>query len=298
MAKYELPTPDQAYDALCRDGDFFAGYEDVSVETPLTYEHPRKGTRNIHIDPRALSACTVVYANGEALTDALYEHGAQEVAPADEAIGAIDGYLSDDPQEMIWGVSGFASAGNRYVAEAQLMRKFFTELAYKNCEPSLVVNGGLRTGMLGLSSLIAKDFDIPTLGFAPLQGLGTIAPNNLLIGGPTYMSRQMLVGSAADVMTVWGGREGTLQECEIAVDRGVCILLMNAREYEDEDVPNTFYKSGKLREAYGEGQLVIYNHAENNLSEKIDEVRAAALARPFSRVLRRAIFPRLLKKLM
>jgi hypothetical protein len=110
MANYELPTYDQAYDALCITGDPFTGLEDCSKETSLTYQHHSKGERSVAIDPRALSGCDVVFAD-ESLTDLLYEHGAREVAPLDEAIDAMDGYLSSNTTELVWGVSGFATGG-------------------------------------------------------------------------------------------------------------------------------------------------------------------------------------------
>lgn len=297
MATYhETPTYEQARHALDETGDPFTGLQDQSVQVPLTYQHHRHGERNVEVDPRALSSCDVVYAD-ETMTDILYEHGAREVAPLEEAVEVIDGFLTNDPQELIWSVSGFATAGNRYIEEGRAMDALFTELAFRGRLPELVVDGGSRTGVLGLSAYIARERGVSTLGFTPLQGLDSMAPHDhLIVGGETYRDREKLVGSAADIITVWGGRDGTEREIIRAADCQSTIFFMNGREYTEEDVPQTFYRHEALRDAYEDGRLVVYNHGSDDLSAKLDEVVTAAQANPISRAIRRAAFPGLLRK--
>jgi predicted Rossmann-fold nucleotide-binding protein len=110
------------------------------------------------------------------------------------------------------------------------MHALFAELNYSNRMPELIVNGGSRTGVLGLSAYIARLHGVQTLGFTPLQGLDNMAPQSqLIVGGNTYRDREKLVGAAADVLTVWGGQGGTERECEAAVDRHIPVFMVNSR---------------------------------------------------------------------
>lgn len=267
-----LPSYRQALKSVRETGEMlerpYTGWE-----TGVEYEHPEKGTQGIVVDDRVLPAIDHFYTNNKALSLALGKRHVYTVATT-RAMQVLNYALAGDG--VVWGLSGYASAfpGAKYHAEADGIEKFYEHFRAIGHKPALVVDGGVSAGVLGLNGIIAKQFQVPTLGFIPLQGLGSMGPRtHMVVYGATYQDREKAVAAASDILTCWGGKKGTERECEAAIDDGSIVILTRFREYEPDSLPSQYLRNPKLKEAFDRGQLIVCDS-----HDKIAECVAKALA--------------------
>lgn|GEM_PF-2930710 len=266
MYSPELPTSRDIFRLIEQHGEPFAEVGEQRVSIPgLEYDEGK----TVEVDPRVIAASGIVYANGSRLTDALYMHGAKTVLPLEKAYDYVAGHLSRPTEEsLVIGTSGFATAvSSGYKDEAALLYTMYDYADRTRANLALSIDGASRPGILGLNVAAANLHNIPTLGYIPLKGLADMLPHDhLVISGNKYKQRQAHVGTTPDLLTVYGGRGGTLSECEAAIKAGGVVLQCNARVYGSEDLPNTYQQSDILREAVEKQQFIIHN-PEDDMDE-------------------------------
>ncbi len=180
---------------------------------------------------------------------------------------------------MIWGFSGYATGGVdpetgkpfSYAEEAQSLLTLYNYLDEKGEAPSLAVDGGVSEGFLALNSVVAASANVPTLGFIPKQGLKSVGiRDHMVVAGETYQDREALVATA-DTLVCAGGAAGTTRECIGAVRNGAAALLLWHEKYRDDALPNAFLQHKDLREAFGDGRLVVCKSLDK-IPEKVDQI--------------------------
>lgn len=187
----------------------------------VNYTHPRKGTFEAAADPRVIAACNVMYTDDDRLMMALSGQCGL-VSTLKEAGELFRRHFS--LPELVVGVSGYASRGYPCAQFASAL-----SLAYQSLmslgKPSLACDGATGAGILGLNGIVASRHGIPTLGFAALQGLASMAPRtHMVVDGHTYRGREELVGSAPDLLMCFGGGDGSLRECLASLRAGGSVL--------------------------------------------------------------------------
>lgn len=205
-----LPTFQAALGNLRRTGEMLPPY--TCPELDVTYEHPRKGSLPIAIDDRVLPAVGTLYTNNRALGEAVrskFDHQTRTLAHAQAIL--LDALQVSAP---VWGFAGYTGTGIGYDTEAAGIGKFYRHLGQLKYKPKLIVDGGVSTGVLGLSSIFAKSLHIPTLGFIPFKGLSSIGPRtHMVVCGATYPNRQVAVAAASDILVCWGRERGN--DCRV-----------------------------------------------------------------------------------
>ncbi len=236
MPQQDLPDLTRAYELLCTRGMYIPkGARQIEPLTGVEYRHPTKGRRPVTADIRMLSQSSRLYAE-VALHESLGSHGL-----AVRAVGDVLSLLKERyDQGLVWGFSGFATGGFSYAAEARAMRALHGSLKNMGLEPSLISDGGVSEGVLGLSGVLAERSGIPSLGFLPRQGLASAGQRtHMVVRMHTYEGRERLVGTVPDVLVCVAGGGGTLNECEAALNQGSVVLLMAVRGYD----PPSFVES-------------------------------------------------------
>lgn len=255
-----LPTFQAALGNLRRTGEMLPPY--TCPELDVTYEHPRKGSLPIAIDDRVLPAVGTLYTNNRALGEAVrskFDHQTRTLAHAQAIL--LDALQVSAP---VWGFAGYTGTSIGYDTEAAGIGKFYRHLGQLKYKPKLIVDGGVSTGVLGLSSIFAKSLHIPTLGFIPFKGLSNIGPRtHMVVCGATYPDRQVAVAAASDILVCWGGKEGTIAECCMAIENGSCVILPIFRKYEQGSLPNQYLQIPLLRGAVTSGQLLVCTSPED-----------------------------------
>jgi hypothetical protein len=261
-----LPSLLQAYDRLCSTGEQYPDADRYIIDTGLTFEHPEDGLRPIRIDRRALTATGVVYTNDYHLWSVLHHHGIYTEGSAN--LLSLLNNLIEDRSSLIWGVAGYTSVidGVRYDVEGEGITALYDTLIAKGYPPSLVVDGGVRKGCLGLNGVITELRDLPSLGLPPEAGLDNAGIRRRAgICAKTYAQRQIHVGTIPDVLVCVGGGGilannkpgGTLQECIYAIDNGSVVLLLALRDYGPTSLPGSYQRISKLVEAEVDGRLIV-----------------------------------------
>ncbi len=253
-----LPT----YRSLCYNGLQFPEPHDTTQLEGLTYTHPVKGERLITIDREVLAAQGVLYASDLALQAALRGHGIAAESP-EAAVEFLESQLQGDQEA--WAFSGFATGGfdpdtrkpYSYQSEADGLLALYEHLVEIGQLPKMTFDGGVNEGFLPLQALVARSLRIPTTGFIPKQGLGSVGiRDHMIIGGETYQDREALVATA-DRLVCAGGVGGTIRECVKAVRKGVPVLIMGNKEYPAESLPNMYRQDEELDRAFRTGRLIM-----------------------------------------
>jgi hypothetical protein len=280
----ESLTFHEAYQAACTYGDMFAGYENPVHQTELTFP-VREETRRLCFDRQTLQANQRVYADGPELTQALQESGVSRLHSLAEAVEFL-GDKYRNTSRIVIGFCGFTGSDLtgelNYHAEASAIQAVYRTLEADRRSPILAVNGAMRTGILGISTLVAQSFWVPSMGYAPLQGLKKIAPqSHLVISGNTYGDRQPLVGATGDLLVAMGGKKGTENECRIALDKGSVVYLLSAHDYDEDTFPYTYSNNPRFVEAEEDGQLVVCRRTSelrSTLRQAVDRTMDQAIA--------------------
>ena len=256
------------YQAACDYGDMFVDYGDMAEPTALSYQKIDGEQHPVSIDSRVLGLSGLAYAGNQELRDALLANGAREVLDMGYAANIFSHAYEN--KKVIIGFSGFTGHGSPgkpldYAAEATGITEIYSFLSTID-RPALSIDGGIRTGVLGLNAIIARQFGIDSVGFVSLQGLKKVAPHmDLIVYGDTCENRQELVGVSPDLLVVEGGKKGTESECEAAIKYGSVVLLNNVRYYADDAFPRTFRNLPHLAEAEQNGQLIVREYGDNSV---------------------------------
>lgn len=244
---------EEAYESLCRTGEFISGSAPQRLNH-RTFRHPNEGVRPVMVDSDTLEQCPNIYASHPFRT-ALRQQFSVAVKSHQAAATLINGLFDRD--ELIWGVSGFASAEYEYHEEGRGLWELYSFLSEQQ-QPSLVTDGGVTQGVLGLNGVLAALRGIPSLGCPPLQGLASLGQRkHVLVHGETYRDREMLVGSLPDILVCVGGGPGTIRECLHALEHGSVVLLLNLKTYQPGTLPRTYFTNEKMREAVMQGRLLV-----------------------------------------
>lgn len=271
-----LPNLQQAYDLLRTQGEQFPGPRAITPLDDLTFDHPRKGAVTIGIDEAALSRQGMIYTGDPAMRSAL---GERNIATNDlRAVGrVIENCIQQDGR--IWGFSGYATGGYSYETEAEGLSKLYEHLAENDNKPALTVDGGVSAGNLGLSGVIASMHNVPTIGMIPRQGLASVGiRDHLVVWGNTYKDREVLIGTAPDVLVCIGGGEGTQRECQAALRWGTPILLLAlSEEYAPNSLPST-YKTFPEMVAAIDGETMVVCRSMDAIPQSVDIILEAGEA--------------------
>lgn len=230
MSTMPLPTYEDSYHSLCRNGTSFPASNRSVVNV-------RDGRLTIPVDHFALPGVGRLYTNRGAIKRQIGRR-------------ARFGHLGDVAEVvktaheggLIWGFSGYATPGPEYLREGRVMRMIFTALHQWYQLPSLVVDGGVSDGVPGLSGVIAPHYTVPTLGYVPLKGLDSYGPRTHLVAHKqTYREREVMVGVTPDILVCVGGAGGTIRECEAALrNGGVVLMLAPKNDYDEQSLPGTY----------------------------------------------------------
>ena len=279
-----------AYESLCRNGQIDPQGELYRLSN-LTYRHPNKGVRPILVDSTTLQQSKAVYARPP-FRNALRQFSIS--AKSYQAAAAlIDGIFTQE-ERLVWGVSGFASTEYGYTEEGRGLSELYSYLGGEQ-QPSLIVDGGVAQGVLGLSGVLAAMRSMPTLGCIPLQGLAALGQReHTLIWGDTYRAREILVGSLPDILVCVGGGPGTIRECLHALNQGSVVLLLALKAYEPGTLPHIYFTNERMREAVMDGRLLVCDSV-STVAAKAQEVWEVGLRNArLSRTKRRPTIRRLL----
>lgn len=246
MSDKDLPSVEDAYRSLRDYGDQFLTAP--LVPQPLSgvmFSHPRHGVIEAKADPRVLAACERMYTNNERLMVALSGRCGL-VCMQEDALAMLSGHFS--LPQLVVGVSGFASRGYSCVAVASALSVAYGCLwTIPEYTPSLVCDGATGAGALGLSGVLAQSYGLPTLGFAALQGMSSMAPRtHMVVGGQTYQDREELVGSAPDLLLGFGGGKGTLNECLASLRAGGSVLSVQPHDSWRKAMDGPWVAEGRL----------------------------------------------------
>ena len=249
-----LPTSEEALRMLRREGRYFPESNRRIAAVPGATYRDRRGVHPVSLDHYALCGTTKVFTNNTAVAAVTNPLG--HTGPA---AGILPIIRQAQTGGLVWGFSGFAMPGYDYTAEAAGMIELIRALNGTGQTPSLICDGGVSDGVLGLSGALAKHHGIPSLGYAPLEGLACIGPRNTLVAHKdTYRAREILVGITPDILVCVGGGPGSLRECEEAIKSGGIVVLLSLREYDyDLAVVKTYRNSTVLREAAGNGTFIV-----------------------------------------
>jgi len=251
-----LPNAEQALALLSRQGRHFPEADRMLRGLSAVTYRDRHGTHPVSLDTHALTGTGHFYANNPELAALAASLGPRLGGRANAILPTIRMAQSNG---MVWGFSGFAMPGHPYRIEMQGMTELLTMLLNMGQLPSLLCDGGVSDGILGLAGVLAKHFGVPSLGYAPLEGLASIGPRDLLVAHKhTYQQREILVGITPDVLVCVGGGPGSQRECEKAIQNGGIVVLLSLREYDyDQAVIKTYRSSKVLREAADDGTFII-----------------------------------------
>jgi predicted Rossmann-fold nucleotide-binding protein len=274
MAPLKLPDDEESYRLLCERGEQVpATWRRIESLNGLTYEHPCRGRLEVMVDRAALAHAGRVYAGSNALRGALRERGAS-TATLIEVTRLVGRHLSTDT--LVWGFSGYATAGYPCDVEAHSLAELYRYLSQLRTKPVLVVDGGVSTGVLGLNGVIAKQHQITTLGFIPLQGLGAMAPrDHVVVWGDTYQDREILVGTLPDILICVGGGAGTRRECQAALSNGSVVLLLAPRNYGPSSLSETYQGFSEMTQAMSEHRLFVCGQ-DDSMRSCVDAALLAA----------------------
>jgi hypothetical protein len=256
---------------LCAEGRQFPEPRDHTVLDGIAFNHPKKGKVDITIDADIMARQGRIYAGDADLRAALQRYGVY-TGDLEDANEFMQGKLAE--KGLILGVSGFAMGDYEYSAEAEGMVRIYDHLSAINKKPSLAIDGGISAGSLGLSGVIAKAYEVPTLGVPPRQGLANIGDrDHLVVWGNTYRDREVLVGTLPDMLVCVGGAAGSRRECQEALKHGSTVLLLALKDYFDEDVPHTYENFEDMRSAANPkvGRLVVCETIEA-IPEAVDDL--------------------------
>ncbi|HET6746971.1 MAG TPA: hypothetical protein VFH06_02600 [Candidatus Saccharimonadales bacterium] len=263
----------RTYDELCLTGRTPPALNARTFHLPnLTYTHPHDGERSVLIEKESLRSVGCIHARPDVRL-ALGEKGIH-AAPLEDAVALIERRFQQD--DLIWGVSGFASAGFNYTTEAKALSELYGYLVGTERAPSLSVDGGVSDGNLGLNAVIAAMHGVQTLGCIPLQGLKCASQRSFMIAwGDTYKDREILVGTIPDVLVCVGGLDGTRRECETALRNGSVVLLLALKDYSPDSLPKTYTQFDTMRTALKDDRLFVCT-AASELNTTLDLVWAKA----------------------
>lgn len=161
----ELLDHKAAYAMLCLKGAYIPKASRRIVRLAgMTYTHTMRGVQPVVADINLLSCARQLYVEG-AMREPLEAHQLDTVATS-EVAPMIEEYYS---RGLVWGFAGFATAGFPYAAEARAMRGLLDGLKSMRLLPSLISDGGVSDGALGLSGVLAARSHLPSLGFIPRQ---------------------------------------------------------------------------------------------------------------------------------
>ena len=254
MAKPNLPPFTYAFRSLSATGRAFP----ESHRNPVTLKglsYPSEhGAKPVELDTLALSGVQRVYAAPGLLSRRLSEHG-PKVAPTSLVVPLLTEAYQ---RNMVVGFSGFTMPDKPYDVEARGMLTLFTILQ-STFPATLVTDGGGSDGVLGLSGVLASFFNIPSLGYVPVEGLASMGPRtHLVVHKTTFQEREALVGLTPDLLVCVGGGPRSLRECVAALDHDGVVLLLSLRDYDyPEAVPLTYSRNETMREALKRHRLII-----------------------------------------
>lgn len=270
-----IPGDAEAYESLCARGEQFPEQaRRVRPEGDAAYRHPVRGVQRVAIDRLALSGTGQVYADQD-LRAPFGKYG-REAAAAADAVTAVS--RAFEAGGLVWGFSGFSTPGYSYAVEAQAMNALLGCLKAAGHGPALVTDGGVSDGVLGLSGILARRYQIPGMGFVPKQGLSSFGPrDHLVVKTETYPERERLVGAAPDVLVCVGGGDGTRRECEAALAHGSTVLLLALKDYGPAPMAGAWHDGDEMRSAASQGRL-LRCHAMDGIGESA-RLAAAAGAR-------------------
>ncbi len=249
------PTSEAAYLSLTQRGQHFANSaRRVTTLNNVTFAHPRHGVQRVKVDSYALLGAGRLYVESE-LSQSLSPYN-PNIASLEQAMNLLRRRLSAPGQ--VWGFSGYATSGYPYQSEARGMRALLGSLKNMRRLPTLITDGGVSEGVLGLSGVLAKRFSVPSLGFLPRQGLESPGlRDHLVVRMDTYQQRERLVGLTPDVLVCVGGGDGTRRECEVTLGSGGVVLMLTLRDYDNTSLPATYQDFDAIRSAMRDGRLVI-----------------------------------------
>lgn len=270
----------KTYQQLCETGKPLPGLNPrVSSLPNLSYIHSDGSTRRVFIENEALGAVGCVHAGEDVRAALSGKH--IHAAPLEDAVDLIDRRFQED--NLIWGVSGFASGGFNYTIEAKALHTLYDYLVATERKPGLSVDGGTSEGSLGLNAVITEMHGIQTLGCVPLEGLSSVSRRPFVIAwGNAYKDREVLVSTIPDVLVCVGGSDsdkpgagGSRRECQKALKNGSVVLLLALKNYGPDSLPQTYLQYEEMRTGLEEDRLFICS-SEHELRTTIDLVWAKA----------------------
>lgn len=246
MSDNDLPSVEVAYRSLQDNGDQFATAPlALQPLSGVMFSHPRHGYIEAKADPRVLAACEHLYTDNPNLAAAVSGHCGY-VCTQEDALAVLHDHYS--MSQLVVGVSGFASRGYSCMTISSAISTAYDLLmAIPEYTPSLVCDGATGAGVLGLNGVLAQQHYVPSMGFAALQGLSSMAPrDHMIVGGQTYQDREALVGSTPDLLMCFGGGDGSLRECLAALGAGGSVLSVQPHSSWGEAMAGEWVEEGRL----------------------------------------------------
>ncbi len=276
------PTLGELHGLICDGGEQFPNRPAACVLENTWYEHPRKGVRAVEVDLAVLATASRVYAEDVSLANGL---SAQGLARPERLASAGHVVAERMQHGLVWGFSGYATAGYSYYDEARGMTYLYAQLESIGALPSLAVDGGMSAGVLGLNGILARRWDVASMGFAPRQGLSGIGNrDHMVVWGNTYQSREVIVGTVPDILVCVGGSDGTMRECLTALRLGGSVLLLALKaEYGEHSFPRMYSELPEAQQALREGRMRVC-HFTDGIAASVDgllrnDFQAARMAR-------------------
>jgi predicted Rossmann-fold nucleotide-binding protein len=250
----------------------------------VTFQHPREGVRPVQADSRVLRATGQLYMANETLRGAVHRAGGR-TSSLRAAADLVEQTFAQP--KLVWGVSGFASIGHPCGAQVDGLERLYRYLAVARRKPVLVCDGGTGAGALAISSVLASEHRITTLGVSPLQGLSSMSPrDHMFVYGQTYQDREVIVGLLPDVLVVFDGGDGSKREA-IAAAKGGSRILLVTQTGDNRDpklLVNSWQSDPDLALAVREKRMIICDSLDGIAAaaeeQRVVAVRSARTFRP------------------
>lgn len=223
----------------------------------LTFRHAKYGALPVRILTGQLPGVGKMYVQNNTLAKTLRGYGV-ETSPWRTFAHMASSQFSSK-RSFFLGFSGYTDPRFSYELELRTIRAIYQHLLSKGRLPTSVSDGGGKDGVLGANARAARQFNVKSIAFTPLQGLETLSSrDHIVVWGDTFHQREVLVGLLPDMLLVVGGQKSAINVCVQAADFDTPVVIIEAKKYKDpQGITNTWRQVPKLVKAHTKKRLFV-----------------------------------------
>lgn len=259
-----LPTLDAQIDSLRTTGDQFSSEEkEISrLELPGVWMAVKNGTEKAMYDAR------IVPSLPHMIVPAVHVYRALKmIRPNQLTVNSADQSISSwlNVKGHIIGFSGYGTGGGyEYEREYEGIQQIFDHCNAAGILIDGVVDGATGYGVPGLSGVLARKYEHPTIGIVPLRGLRGAAPRDTyVVTGEEFGDEAPAIGATPDMLIAFGGGPNAEKEVETAIEMGSVVILAVLKRYPENSVAYLSQRNRKAKAAQDAGKLLVCNNLES-----------------------------------